>query len=268
MWQGGGAGAATAHRLRLTAHDIIHNSWKMNVVYRDLILARVQAAVGAAKALTNITHKGLKGQLREIVIRDLFHPLLPSDVGVGTGEIISADNRHSRQQDVVIFDKRILPPIVLEQVKGVFPIESVLYAIEVKSKMTAKAIKNSHRSATELMGFSYLSGDYDEFGKPTRHQLTKVTSSVLAFGTDLKRERKNDVQRYDEIRGSNYAAIRAICIVGSGYWFRLRDETWRRWPQTYEFEEVVGFIAGVMNMYRMVAATRKEPRLGLYLTDE
>ena len=85
----------------------------MNTVYRDLILARVQAAVGAAKAVTNITHKGLKGQLREIVIRDLFSPLLPSDVGIGTGEIISANNRQSGQQDVVIFDKSILPPILL-----------------------------------------------------------------------------------------------------------------------------------------------------------
>jgi hypothetical protein len=61
----------------------------MNTVYRDLILSRVEAAVKAAKAVSNITHEGLKGQLREIVIRDLFYPLLPSDVVVGTGEIIS-----------------------------------------------------------------------------------------------------------------------------------------------------------------------------------
>ena len=43
----------------------------MNEVYRDLILARVQAAIGAAKSVTGVKHKGLKGQLREIVIRDL-----------------------------------------------------------------------------------------------------------------------------------------------------------------------------------------------------
>jgi hypothetical protein len=238
----------------------------MNTAYRDLILARVQAAMETAKAVTNIPHPGLKGQLREIVIRDIFRPLLPSDVGVGTGEIISVDNRQSREQDVVIFDKRILPPILAEQVLGIFPIESVLYAIEVKTTITATEIKTSHRSATEVMGFMYMSGDYDKFGNAINHNVTKVISCVLAFDTDLTLGGKNDIDRYDEIRGSEYPAIQVICVVGRGYWYWFYDR-WKTWPQTYKFEEVVGFIAGVMNTYRMIAATRKEPRLGRYLTD-
>jgi len=238
----------------------------MNTVYRDLILARVQAAVGAAKAVTNITHKGLKGQLREIVTRDLLSPLLPSDVGIGTGEIISANNRQSRQQDVVIFDKSILPPILFEESTGIFPIEAVLYAIEVKSKMTAHEIKSSHKSATELIGFEYQSGDYDEFGKTTPHIVGKVISAILAFDTDLSLEGKNDIERYDEIRGPDFPAIQVVCVVGRGYWYWFHDK-WKTWDHTYEFEEVVGFIAGVMNTYRGIAATRKKPRLGRYLID-
>ena len=238
----------------------------MNTVYRDLILARVQAAVAAAKAVTDITHKGLKGKLREIVVRDLLYPLLPSDVGLGTGEIISADNRQSKEQDVVIFDRRILPPILLEKSTGIFPIESVLYAIEVKTKITTDEIRTSHRSATELMGFRYQSGDYDQFDKPTEHIVGKLISCVFAFDTDLTLEGKNEVERYDEIRGSEYPAIPVICVVGRGYWYWFQNK-WKTWERTYEFEEVVGFIAGVMNTYRMIAATRKEPRLGHYLID-
>ena len=238
----------------------------MNTVYRDLILVRVEAAMAGAKAVANIAHPGFKGELREIVIRDLFYPLLPSDVGVGTGVIISADNRQSRQQDVVIFDRRILPPILLEKSRGMFPIESVLYAIEVKSKMTADEIKKSHRSATELIGFRYGSGDYDDFGKRTEHTVKKVISAVLAFDTDLTLEGKNDIDRYDDIRGSGNPAIPAICVVGREYWYWSGDK-WRTWKRTYRFEEVVGFIAHVINTYRTIAATRKEPRLGRYLTD-
>ena len=122
----------------------------MNNIYRDLILARIHAGIAAAEAVQNMKHKGLKGQLREIVIRDILRPLLPSDIGVGTGEIISYDNKQSREQDIVIFDKRILPPILAEQVHGIFPIESVLYTIEVKSILTANEIKKSHRSASEV----------------------------------------------------------------------------------------------------------------------
>ena len=222
--------------------------------------------MAGAKAVTSIAHPGFKGELRETVIRDLFYPLLPSDVGVGTGLIISADDRQSRQQDVVIFDKRIVPPILLEKSTGMFPIESVLYAIEVKSKMTAAELKTSHISATELIGFRYESGDYDGLGKRTEHTVKKVISAVLAFDTDLTLEGKNDIDRYDEIRGSGNPAIPAICVVGRGCWF-WSGERWTTWKRTYEFEEVVGFIAGVMNTYRAIAATRKEPRLGRYLTD-
>ena len=238
----------------------------MNIVYRELILARVQAAVVAAKAVTNIANPGLKGELREIVIRDLLYPLLPSDVGVGTGTIVSAYDRQSAQQDVVIFDKRILPPIVLEQSTGIFPIESALYTIEVKSKMTADEITTSHTSAKDLKGFRYTSGDYDESGKATDHIVTKVVSAVLAFDTDLTVGGKNDAERYDQIRGPGDPAIRVICVVGRGYWYWSQNK-WKTWKRTYEFEEVVGFIAGVMNTYRMIATTRKEPRLGRYLTD-
>lgn len=239
----------------------------MNTVYRNLIIARIQAAVEAARAVTNMTHKGLKGQLREILIRDLFRPLLPADVGVASGQIISSDDRQSREQDVVIFDKRILPPILLEQARGIFPIESVLYAIEVKSRMTANEMKKSHRSATEVMQFRYQSGDYDDFDRPTDHIVEKVISCVFAFDTDLISEGKNETHRYDEIRGSDDPAIKAICVVGRGYWYWYNGR-WKTWKRKPGFEEVVGFIAGVMNTYRRVAATRGEPRLGRYLIDD
>lgn len=105
---------------------------EMNTLYRGLILARARTAIDAARAVTGIGHQGLKGQLREIVVRDLLQPLFPSDVGLGTGEIITAFDQRSSQQDVVVFDRSIVPPILLEGTTGVFPVESVLFAIEIQ----------------------------------------------------------------------------------------------------------------------------------------
>jgi len=238
----------------------------VNSTYRDLILANVQAAVGAARAAKGITHKGLKGQLREIVIRDLFRPLLPADVGVGTGKIITADNHQSRQKDIVIFDKRILPPILFEGRTGLFPVESVLYTIEVKSILTKGELKSSHTGASELLDFNYISGKYDDDNEPIDHKIERVIPEILAFDSDLGAQGKEEVQRYDELRGQEEPAIRAICVVGRGHWYWYKD-AWRTWPRTYPFEEVVGFVATIMNMYRKVAATRLEPRMGKYLTD-
>jgi hypothetical protein len=158
----------------------------MNITHRDLMLSHVHATIGAAKAVQSIGHKGLEGQLREIVIRELFRPLFPNDIGVGTGEIITASNRHSKQQDVVIYDKRILPPFLLEQSVGIFPIESVLYTIEVKSVLNADRLRASHGSAKELREFDYLPGEYDEQERPIcDREFARLSSTLLAFDTGL-----------------------------------------------------------------------------------
>jgi hypothetical protein len=36
-----------------------------------------------------MSHPGVKGHLREIIIRDLLRPLLPADVGLGTGVVVT-----------------------------------------------------------------------------------------------------------------------------------------------------------------------------------
>jgi hypothetical protein len=134
--------------------------------------------------------------------------------------------------------------------------------------LNASEILNSHKSATELVGFRYQSGEWDEFGRQVEHDFTKVISAILAFSTDLSQEGKSEIERYDEIRGSEFPAIRSICVVGSGHWEISKDGEWRMFPQTYPLAEVVSFIAIVMNTYRRVAATRKEQRLGLYLIEK
>lgn len=65
----------------------------MNEVYRNLTLVRAQATVAAARAFSGVDHRGLEGHLREIVMRDLLRPLLPLNIGLGSGKIISLKER-------------------------------------------------------------------------------------------------------------------------------------------------------------------------------
>lgn len=44
----------------------------MNTAYRDLALGRISATVAAAQAAARVKHQGLKGQLREIFVRELL----------------------------------------------------------------------------------------------------------------------------------------------------------------------------------------------------
>jgi hypothetical protein len=241
----------------------------VNPVYRDLILARVQAAIDAARAVTGIGHRGLKGQLREIVIRDLVRPLFPSDIGLGTGEIVAAfDKRPSQQQDVVIFDRSIVPPLLLEGTTGIFPIESVLSTIEIKTKLTALELKSSIDSAKQLLSMEYLPGEYNALDEPIQLASTVrgLIPAILAFDSDLSQSGKTELERFHEILGgsTHEPPIHMICVVGRGCWtWRLGE--WKPWPRSYLLEEVVVFIAVLMNSYKAIALSRKAPRMGSYL---
>lgn len=99
-------------------------------------MSRVTAAISACEAVAKLPHSGEKGRIREILIRDLFRPLLPADIGVGSGFILSASGQVSGQQDIVVYDRSTLPPAMIDDVTGFFPIESAMYTIEVKSVLT------------------------------------------------------------------------------------------------------------------------------------
>jgi hypothetical protein len=243
----------------------------MHEAYRDFYLARIQAAIGAAKASTGISHRGMKGEIREILVKDLLRPLLPSDLGVGTGQIISALGETSSQQDIVLYDRRILPPLIFEERMGLFPIESVLFAIEIKSTLTAAELDKSNKAAEALLKFQLQSGRFDTADQPMAHPLRRPVYAVFAFDSDLVPSGKTELERYRELCGSDVTLtrvdgppVRLVCVVGRGCWTWMRQD-WGSWQSTYPLQEVVRFIAIVMNTYREVARDRGEPRLGTYI---
>ena len=237
----------------------------MHPTYRDLILSRVQSAIGAARAAQGVSHRGLLGEIREILVRDLFRPLLPADVGVGTGQIISHTGQTSRQTDVVLYDRRILPPILFQESVGLFPVECVLNSIEVKSTLTATELKSADLAASELLDFYYVHGRYDAADIGERHAVTKVVSAVFALSSDLSPDGISESARYASMHAPD-PALRLICVVGRGCWI-WRNSTWQSVGQPYDLGEVVAFVSMLMNTYRDIAATRGNPRLGMFLMD-
>jgi hypothetical protein len=239
----------------------------MHEAYRNFVRAGVEAAIAAARAATGFSHVGLRGEVREVLVRDLFRPLLPADIGVGTGEIISYTNQTSSQTDIILFDKRILPPVLFEDRLGLFPIESVLYAVEVKSKLTATELRSADSAAAKLKEFVYAPGYYEPSGVPRPHKFIHAVPALIALDSDLHPSGMSEIERYDSQREGGEPHIRSICVVGRGYWYWFAGG-WKTWPSGYTFSEVVSFIGGVMNTYREIAASRGEPRMGRLLIDD
>jgi len=243
----------------------------MHKAYQDFVKAKVSAAVAASKAAAEVKHKGLKGQLREIFIRDLLRPFLPSDVGVGTGEVISHTDQTSTQQDVIIYDRAILPPVVFEQACGVFPIESVLYTIEVKTRLGESDLQSALESAADLSGFSYAAGEYDKNDQPREHEVTKAMPLLFAFDSSWTDKRVIDVCTQvlaDKGRqgGEPNAGLKAICVAGKGCWYRSGQDGKSKETLADEgHSEIMRFLSLILHGYKDIAASRRNPRLGLYM---
>jgi hypothetical protein len=257
----------------------------MHLLYQSLIGERIRYAITAARAVQSLEHSGVKGAIREVLITDLFRPLLPADIGVASGIIISAfDQRQSGQQDIIIFNKRILPPILFEQGPAIVPVESALVSIEVKSKLTATELQIAHENAKTVRNLEMLSGTCDASGKWVDVRTTAVILFLLALDTDLTAGGKTEIQRYKELLGEDHPVFGGICIVGRTSWWPTetviydrpskkyfkKDGTpitgnWLEVPSDNNHSEVLALIGHIYDLAHRIGASRGQPPLHNYL---
>jgi hypothetical protein len=234
--------------------------------YQDFLRAKVKGALEEAKAASNLTHQGVKGTILEILISKLFRPLLPSDIGIGTGQIIEMHTgKISTQIDIVLYDKSILPPVLFDESTGIFPVEAVLYTIEVKTTLSKKDLRVAHESAKYLNAFAYLPGLENEDGSDKHHSIDKVKSVVFALNSTLTGNKLTEAERYKSIYYPNeWPYLISICVAGDAYWFN-DGKSWIYHKGVNEYDEVLSLIGGVSNTYKSVARTRHYPKLGKYI---
>lgn len=235
----------------------------MHNIYRDLVCSRAIQMVGAARAMTSVTHNGLKGALREIVVRDLLEPLLPPEYVVGSGQIISAWGQTSGQTDIVVCDRRVLPPLLFDRAQGFFPIEAVIATIEVKTELDAPELQMAHDAAAKVAKFVHAP-PVGQYTHTPGHEIEHVLSMVLAFGTDLTVSGKTELERYAEKYRIDEPALRAICVVGRGFWVRANHQ-WHDKRCSCPEGEVVGLVVGLVNTCQRVAKTRIQPDMRDYI---
>ncbi len=184
-------------------------------VYRNLVIERIRYALAAARAAQPLEHAGVKGAIREVLMADLFRPLLPADLGIASGIVISAfDEGQSAQQDIVIFDKRIIPPILFEQGPAIIPVESALVCIEVKSRLTATELRAAHTNALSLKNVSLHAGNRDEHGNWIERRTPGPSPMLLALDTDLMLGGESEVDRYKTVLSGKHNCFSCICVAG------------------------------------------------------
>ncbi|STO18312.1 hypothetical protein [Escherichia coli] len=58
--------------------------------YQALLRGKVESAIAQAKSAAGFSHQGVKGAVLEILLSQLFRPLLPADVGIAQGKSLNS----------------------------------------------------------------------------------------------------------------------------------------------------------------------------------
>lgn len=205
-----------------------------------------------------IQHAGLRGRLRELLIDNILTPWLPPYVLSGTGTIIEAENskRESTQDDIILCDKTLAPPILgsNNSKEGVFLFNSVLARIEVKSTVTRSFMKDFCSTSLELSRLKFTVGNdfsANYFG---------AFNLFFAFKSDADLENKNEnfelkrlVEVMRELRIDPLSGVVSmVCIAGKGFWkIGLKPDqktrTWQRLNSNDAADHITWFVGGISN---------------------
>jgi hypothetical protein len=154
--------------------------------------------------------------------------------------------------------------VLLEGPTGLFPVESVLFAIEVKSALSYGVLKSAHEKALKLANLRYLSGYRNQQMEFVPHPVMNLVPALFAFRSDLKKG--SEIERYSRVVGEGgHPAFGVLCVVGRGIWSMDPALRWVEHKRSGEYDEIVHFIGLLMASYPHIAQTRGFPAPGEYL---
>jgi hypothetical protein len=200
----------------------------------------------------------MRGRFRELLVDTLLAPWLPAYVGCGTGMIVDVNDRKrdSTQDDIVVFDKSLVPPVLASStvLEGVFPLDGVLARIEVKSTLTKSGLRDAVLAANEVGAMKFAGVGDRTWPLPI--------SLIFAYASDMKADGDAELQRLFEVTdelglrwSGNYpdlaSPISGLCVLGKGCWAAVTAEGVDGWVRTKRttagLDEVLVFVGAVSN---------------------
>lgn len=234
------------------------------VIY-NYIQSIIESSIAQANALLHLKHNLTKGQLREIFVRNFIKHFLPGYLDVGTGIIINNQGHESKQNDLIIYDNRMLPPFLFSVESNLFPVESVVATIEVKSFLNLPALMKTEENA------GYLIKQVLEKNKPPK---VGFMACLFGFnGNNIKGLSSDNNEWISE----NISDLKMICSAGRFSWAQFYDEKTKKPKWVYgnsddEFKEIRRFLSLLVDNLRTISNNNRswffkkhEDSLGQYV---
>jgi hypothetical protein len=176
-------------------------------------------------ATGEISHSGEKGTFRELLLRGLLASILPPHFGLGSGIVVDKWGRQSRQTDIVIFDKRVIPPVVFQEGHGLYPFDAVYRTIEVKSVLRRNHLEEAETAARLLQPDNPFGLKLAAPGKLPDKNACYPFSGLFAFDAEFN---VTADAMPTLMRGNS--ACRFVCIAKQGTLFAGGKEMLRTSP--------------------------------------
>ena len=126
----------------------------MSVVqeYWSGVLQRLQAEVDVFSRL--VRHYAEQGRENEVALSRMLGALVPKRYGLGTGMIIDNQDNYSRQADIIVYDQADEPAMLAQTTQLLYPIESVVACIEVKTTLRKDSVADCIQKKASLQRLS------------------------------------------------------------------------------------------------------------------
>jgi hypothetical protein len=216
-----------------------------NPFFQKIITSRIAALIDEAGNIGYLNHPLLKGKFREYGIGKILSELVPENFDIGSGLLQDCNGEQSREIDLLVWNRFMIPPLLFGQNTGVYPIESCFYTIEVKSRLTGDELQKAINNAKSILALKYLANHDGQIkGHPIR--------MLFAYESDLSE--KSEFERYKEYDPGwqTNPLYSGICVVGKGYYTwavnpQDRSLNWLWFKPKERFYEVLGMISGIVN---------------------
>lgn len=213
--------------------------------------AIIKGLISEAEALTKLDHKALKGQLRELFASRLLAKFLTVQYGIGSGVILNQLGRQSKQIDIIVYDRRILPPFIEEQKIGLYPAECVLATIEVRSMVTKGVIREYAESAKAIHEQLYnpLCSHYRDYN------ILRPLCSLFGFYDDDICKGFEENQIYDWMM-NNAKPLFGVCVLNKFSWLNIMRQQGALTLFRDDNAETKAFIAPLLDNIRTISQKR------------
>lgn len=229
---------------------------------KDIIKARFNHIIDLFDLTAQIDHTVEKGGFREYFVSQLIRPLIPNHFGIGTGIIIDHRGRQSPQIDLLIYDRRTLQPIFEADNRGIYPIDSVIAVIEIKTKLTSTDLRTLEKTA-----LCFLPGEHPEslyivtpgtMENPDDpiHPLTKYPIySIFAYTSDAAGREEGDRIK-DYCNDISWRGFRLIGVADKGIW-KFNDDANDFERVEYEEDEfIIKYLHQLLSELENIAKSR------------